>query len=119
MLCRGGESACRSGGGELTFRMATAETLPATPSIPAGPSVAAPARTEPPEFPGCNPVHLPRAEIERYEGRLEYWDATIETAWICEPTTSYHERPAGAFFLCGTGRWSRSRKLPPEIGVMW
>ena len=94
MLCRGGESACRSGGGELTFRMATAETLPATPSIPAGPSVAAPARTEPPEFPGCNPVHLPRAEIERYEGRLEYWDATIETAWICEPTTSYHERPA-------------------------
>jgi Uma2 family endonuclease len=74
--------------------MATAETLPATPSIPAGPSGAAPARTEPPEFPGCKPVHLPRAEIERYEGRLEYWDATIETAWICEPTTSYHERPA-------------------------
>ena len=81
-------------GGELPFRMAAAETLPATPSIPAGPSVAAVPRTEPPEFPGCNPVHLPRAEIERYEGRLEYWDATIETAWICEPTTSYHERPA-------------------------
>ena len=80
--------------GELPFRMAATKTLPATPSNPTEPSVAAVPRTEPPEFPGCNPVHLPRAEIERYEGRLEYWDATIETAWICEPTTSYHERPA-------------------------
>ena len=94
MLCRVGESACRTGGGELTFRMATAETLPATPSIPAAPSVAAPARTEPPEFPGCKPVRVPSAAIERFERRLEYWDAATETAWICEPTTSYHERPA-------------------------
>ena len=74
--------------------MATAETLPATPSIPVAPSVAAPTRTEPPEFPGCKPVHVPRAAIESFEGRLEYWDAATETAWICEPTTSYHERPA-------------------------
>ena len=36
----------------------------------------------------------PRAKIERFEGRLEYSDAATETAWICEPTTSYHERPA-------------------------
>ena len=50
--------------------------------------------SEPPEFPGCKPVPLPRAAIERFEGRLEYWDATTEIAWICEPTTSYHERPA-------------------------
>ena len=50
--------------------------------------------TEAPEFPGCRPVRLPRAEIERFEGRLEYWEAATETAWICEPTTSYHERPA-------------------------
>ena len=74
--------------------MASTETLPATPSNPAGPSGAAPRGTAPPEFPGCKPVHLPRAEIERFEGRLEYWDAATETAWICEPTTSYHERPA-------------------------
>ena len=74
--------------------MATAETLPVTPSIPAAPSVAVPARTEPPEFPGCKPVRVPRAAIERFERRLEYWDAATETAWICEPTTSYHERPA-------------------------
>ena len=74
--------------------MASTETLPATPSNPAGPSGAAPRGTAPPEFPGCKPVHLPRAEIERFEGRLEYWEAATETAWICEPTTSYHERPA-------------------------
>ena len=24
---------------------------------------------------------------------VEYWDAATETAWICEPTTPYHERP--------------------------
>ena len=48
----------------------------------------------PPEFPGCKPVHLPRTEIERFEGRLEYWDSATETAWICEPATAYHERPS-------------------------
>ena len=74
--------------------MASTETLPATPSNPAGPSAAAPRGAAPPEFPGCKPVHLPRAEIERFEGRLEYWEAATETAWICEPTTPYHERPA-------------------------
>ena len=40
-----------------------------------------PARTSPstPEygpddFPGCVPFHLPANELERYEGRLEFWD---------------------------------------------
>ena len=55
--------------------------------------VAQPRRAQPPAFPGCKPVHLPRTEIDRFEGRLEYWDAATETAWICEPTTPYHERP--------------------------
>ena len=49
---------------------------------------------QPPEFPGCKPVHLPRTEIDRSEMRLEYWDAATETAWVCEPTTPYHERPS-------------------------
>ena len=40
------------------------------------------------------PVRLPRSRIDRFEGRLEYWDAATETAWICEPTTPYHERPS-------------------------
>ena len=57
-----------------------------------GPTQPRPA--EPPAFPGCTPVHLPRTEIDRFEGRLEYWDAATETAWICEPATSYHERPS-------------------------
>ena len=26
--------------------------------------------------------------------RLEYWDAATETAWICDPVSSYHEGPA-------------------------
>ena len=54
---------------------------------------AQPRRAQPPKFPGCKPVRLPRTEIERFEGRLEYWDTATETAWICEPTTPYHERP--------------------------
>ena len=74
--------------------MATTATAHGMPSNPAGRSVADVARTEPPAFPGCKQVHLPRADVERFGGRLEYWEAAIETAWICEPTTSYHERPA-------------------------
>ena len=46
------------------------------------------------EFPGCKPVHLPRDEIETHEGRLEFWDARTETAWVCEPTSPYHEQPS-------------------------
>ena len=69
--------------------MATTETLP-TDLDRLSDRVGFP----PPEFPGCRPVHLPRAEIDRFEGRLEYWDAATETAWVCEPTTPYHERPS-------------------------
>ena len=46
------------------------------------------------EFPGCEPVHLPRHKLETYEGRLEFWDARTETAWVCEPTSPYHEQPS-------------------------
>ena len=46
-----------------------------------------------PAFPGCTPVHLPRAELEHFDRRLEYWEAATETAWVCEPATPYHERP--------------------------
>ena len=67
--------------------MATTETLPTDLDRLSDP------RSRP-EFPGCRPVHLPRAEIDRFEGRLEYWDAATETAWICEPATPYHERPS-------------------------
>ena len=54
-----------------------------------------PAVFGPEDFPGCEPFHLPANEIERYEGRLEFWDARTEMAWkVCEPTTIHHERPA-------------------------
>ena len=47
------------------------------------------------DFPGCEPFHLPTSEIERYEGRLEFWDGRTETAWkVSEPTTIWHERPS-------------------------
>ena len=57
-----------------------------------------PARTEyresTVEFPGCRPVRITRDAIEEYEGRLEYWDAKTETAWVArEPTTVWHEGP--------------------------
>ena len=51
-------------------------------------------RTERPAFPGCMPVHLPSAQLDGFEGRLEYWEAATATAWVCEPTSPYHERPS-------------------------
>ena len=45
-----------------------------------------------PEFPGCKAVHLPRKDLEDFDGRLEYWDGVTETAWICEPASPYHEQ---------------------------
>ena len=79
----------------IAREMAYAGAMASTEAPPSGRHEAAqPRRAQPPAFPGCKPVHLPRTEIERFEGRLEYWDAATETAWICEPTTPYHERPS-------------------------
>ena len=44
------------------------------------------------EFPGCKPVYMTREDIASFEGRLEFWDADASTAWVCEPTSPYHER---------------------------
>ena len=75
--------------------MAYHGAMASTEAPPSGRHEAAqPRRARPPAFPGCKPVRLPRTEIERFEGRLEYWDSATETAWISEPTTSYHERPS-------------------------
>ena len=48
---------------------------------------------ERPEFPGCRAVPISRDEIAAYEGRIEYWDAATEVAMVCEPVSTYHERP--------------------------
>ena len=49
--------------------------------------------TPPLEFPGCRAVPISRADIERCERRIEYWDAATETAMICDPVSVYHEHP--------------------------
>ena len=56
-------------------------------------------RAAPPEleFPGCEPMRLTLDEIDAFEGRLEFWDARAETAWVVrEPTSPVHESPAHA-----------------------
>ena len=45
-------------------------------------------------FPGCTARRVPRSEIDTWEGRLEFWDAATEIAWVAEPTTPHHERPS-------------------------
>ena len=47
------------------------------------------------EFTGCKPVPMTYAQLRRYEGRLEVWDAESETAWMVrEPTSPTHETPS-------------------------
>ena len=65
------------------------------------PPVAAPPAPRPPtaqptaaDFPGCKPVRLRREQLDDCEMRFEYWDTTTETAWICDPVSSYHEGPS-------------------------
>ena len=56
-----------------------------------------------PEFPGCYAVAISREDIETWEGRLEYWDADTETAWMVrEPTGAAHEQPSQR--LAGLGQ---------------
>ena len=62
-----------------------------------------------PEFPGCRPITIRRAEIATHEGRFEFWDADTETAWVMrDPTGFAHEGPsqrlAGLAQLIAAGR---------------
>ena len=67
--------------------MASVDALrPPVETVPAAPPTAA-------DFPGCRPVHLPREQLDDCEMRMEYWDTATETAWICDPVSSYHEDP--------------------------
>ena len=73
------------------------------PEPAAEPPVATRVRRGPPdeslEFPGCRPVPLLRDRLADFEGRLEYWTARTETAWVvAEPAGGIHE--------------STSRRLP-------
>ena len=43
-------------------------------------------------FPGCRQIPLLRDRLEDYEGRIEYWEARTETAWVvAEPVGGIHE----------------------------
>ena len=47
------------------------------------------------EFTGCKTAPMSYAELLRYEGRLEVWDAAAGTAWMVgEPTSPTHENPS-------------------------
>ena len=55
---------------------------------------ARPATARPPDLPGCEPFHLPESALDAYDGHLEFWDGSSETAWKTrEPTSTWHERP--------------------------
>ena len=77
--------------------------LPAPSAAGPDAPIAARIRRGPPdealEFSGCRPVSLLRDRLADFEGRLEYWTARTETAWVvAEPTGGIHE--------------STSRRLP-------
>ncbi len=62
--------------------------------IQASPDALADCHSREPDFPGCRPITLKREDLVHYEGRLEYWSATTETAWVVsEPTSAIHEQP--------------------------
>ena len=62
---------------------------------PAAPRTPGPAPYRDEDFPGCESFHLPASGLEHYEGRLEFWDGSTETAWkVCEPTSIEHEGPS-------------------------
>ncbi len=43
-------------------------------------------------FPGCRQIPLLRDRLEEHEGRIEYWEARTETAWVvAEPVGGLHE----------------------------
>ena len=68
--------------------------FPASPTERGATRAGAATEPAPPEFPGCRAVRITREAIADFEGRIEYWDAATETAWmVCEPTTVYHEGP--------------------------
>ena len=78
---------------DTSIRVQASSTVPARRRFDAAESE--PAKYGPEDFPGCESFHLPASEIDRYEGRLEFWDGHTETAWkVCEPTSIQHEGPS-------------------------
>ena len=74
---------------------APASSAASPPESPAPlPSPAGPPLSEL-EFAGCKAVPMTYEQFQRYDGRLEVWDAEAETAWMVrEPTSPTHENPS-------------------------
>ena len=47
------------------------------------------------DFPGCDPVSMTWDEVVAHDGRIEYWSAMTETAWIVRDGGPVHESPVG------------------------
>lgn len=45
------------------------------------------------DFPGCDAHRMTWAEVESLEGRIEFWDAASQTAWIARDGGPDHEGP--------------------------
>ena len=66
---------------------------PSVPVIPPQPPAELPLSEL--EFTGCKAVPMTYEQFQRYDGRLEVWDAEAETAWMVrEPTSPTHESPS-------------------------
>ena len=64
------------------------------------------------DFPGCESFPLPASEVDRYEGRLEFWGGVTEMAWkVCEPTSIQHEGPSRRLVRMA-GRFAELRGSP-------
>ena len=70
-------------------------TAPPSAEPPASPVVRAETPLSELEFPGCKAVPMTYEQFQRYEGRLEIWDAEARCAWMVrEPTSADHELPS-------------------------
>ena len=45
------------------------------------------------DFPGCDAQRMTWAEVESLDGRIEFWDAASQTAWIARDGGPDHEGP--------------------------
>ena len=70
--------------------MADAPRPPSTPDSPPVPAAGESAL----DFPNCDPVRMTWRQLARYDGRIEYWDAGLKTAWVLRDGAGFaHESP--------------------------
>ena len=73
------------GGGSFAFTSFEPRPVASDPALPA--------TARPPDLPGCESFHLPENALDAYDGHLEFWDGSSETAWRVRETSTWHERP--------------------------